>query len=153
MDPRTFVGRRGMRPSHALAGRLGDWVLTFDLPIGPGERGAANVRPHSGEQVWGVLYRITVAESARLDRSEGVHRGAYARETVWVAGRDGSTREAFTYRSWKGDPRRKPSRRYLGLLLAGARHHGLPESYAGWLRGLELAVDERESAQQTLFGD
>ena len=153
MDPRTFVGRRGMRPSRSVAGCLDGWVLTFDLPVGPGERGAANVRPRKGAHVWGVLYEITIPESARLDRSEGVHRGGYTRESVSVTTRDGETREAFTYRSWRGDQSRKPSRRYLGLLLAGAREHGLPDDYVQSLRALPLAVDEREAAQRTLFGD
>jgi hypothetical protein len=38
---------------------------------------------------------------------------------------------------------RKPSRRYLRLLLDGAREHGLPEEWIRHLEGLELAVDER----------
>lgn len=153
MDARTFVGRRGMRPSDAVAGLLDDWALAFDLPVGAGERGVANVHPRVGAQVWGVLYHITVKEAARLDRSEGVHRGAYTRTAVVVTAREGGARSAFTYRSRKSVPTRKPSRRYMGLLLAGARDHGLPGEYVESLRGLELAVDERDAAQGTLFGD
>lgn len=153
MDARTFVGRRRMRPRDALAGRLCDWTLTFDLPVGPGERGVANVRQREGAHVWGVLYRITGREAGRLDRSEGVHRGAYTRVEVPVISRDGETRHAFTYHSRRGDPTRKPSRRYMGLLLAGARDHGLPADYVESLRALDLAADEREAAQRTLFHD
>ena len=47
-------------------------------------------------------------------------------------------------------PGRKPSRRYMGLLLSGARHYGLPDDYVAWLRNLDLAVDER-SPQRELF--
>lgn len=151
MDARTFVGRRGMRPREVLTGRLDDWSLAFDLPVGLGERGVANLRPLRGAHVWGVLYRISAEEAARLDRSEGVHRGAYTRAEVVVRTPDQTA--AFTYRSRRSDPRRKPSRRYMGLLLAGARDHGLPEAYVASLRALELAVDERDAAQQTLFGD
>jgi hypothetical protein len=53
---------------------------------------------------------------------------------------------AFTYRSARSDPRRKPSPRYLGLLLDGARHHGLPTEYVAFLAQHELAVDERQPA-------
>ena len=35
----TFLGRRRMRPIEVLAGRLDDFELRFDLPIGKGERG------------------------------------------------------------------------------------------------------------------
>lgn len=153
MDTRTFVGRRGMRPREVLAGRLDGWSLAFDLPVGTGERGVANLRPRLGAHVWGVLYRITVKEAARLDRSEGVHRGAYTRAEVVVRTHDQRERGAFTYRSRRSDPGRKPSRRYMGLLLAGARDHGLPEEYVASLRALELAIDERDAAQRTLFGD
>ena len=38
---------------------------------------------------------------------------------------------------------RKPSARYLGLLLEGAREHGLPADYVAQLEKLELAHDER----------
>lgn len=153
METRTFVGRRGMRPRESCAGRLDDWALAFDLPVGPGERGAANVHPEPGAQVWGVLHRITSLEAQRLDRSEGVHVGAYTRVVVDVERIDGSRVPAFTYRTRRVDSSRKPSRRYLGLLLAGARDHGLPASYVAWLRSLELAVDERDAAQGTLFDD
>lgn len=153
MDPRTFLGRRGMRPSETTIGRLDDWALVFDLPVGPGERGAANLRPRRGASVWGVLYRISPVEAGRLDRSEGVPGGAYVRESVRVRTATGAEERAFSYRSRKGDPTRKPSRRYLGLLLAGAREHGLPPHYVESLRALELAVDERDAAQGILFDD
>ena len=51
---------------------------------------------------------------------------------------------AFTYRSEISRPERKPSRRYLGLLLAGARERGLPAAYVERLRAWPLAVDERD---------
>jgi hypothetical protein len=53
--------------------------------------------------------------------------------------------EAWTYHSTHGKSGRKPSRRYLGLLLRGAHHHGLPASYVETLRLIELARDEREA--------
>ena len=40
--------------------------------------------------------------------------------------------------------------RYLRLLLSGARHHELPQSWIEFLRSLELAVDERDP-QRELF--
>ncbi len=151
MDPRTFLGRRRMRPHEARVARLDAYELRFDLPIGHGERAVANVVPVPGREVWGVAYRIDVPEAARLDRTEGVHRGAYLRRPVaLVPEGDGAPFDAFTYHSTRSVAGRKPSRRYLGLLLTGARHHGLPEEYVAWLRSFELAVDER-SRQRELF--
>jgi len=151
MDPRTFLGRRRMRPHETRIALLDAWELRFDLPVGRGERAVANVAPAPGREVWGVAYRIDRPEAMRLDRTEGVHVGAYLRQPVSLnlPGEEDPT-EAFTYHSKRSVPGRKPSRRYMGLLLAGARHHGLPDAYVTYLRSFELAVDER-SGQRELF--
>jgi cation transport regulator ChaC len=150
LDPGTFLGRRRMRPRDARVALLDGFELRFDLPVGPGERGVANVAPLAGESVWGVAYLLSHADAQRLDRTEGVHLGGYARLGVELRAGAGESLAAFTYHSGRGVAGRKPSRRYLGLILAGARHHGLPADYVARLRALELAVDERET-QLELF--
>jgi cation transport regulator ChaC len=144
LDPGTFLGRRRMRPLETRVARLDDFELRFDLPVGPGERGVANVAARAGEHIWGALYRLTHPEADRLDRTEGVQHDAYRRLFVAARATDGVRIEAFTYQSSRGRDGRKPSRRYLGLLLAGARHHGLPTPWIERLRAWPLAVDERE---------
>jgi hypothetical protein len=144
LDRGTFLGRRRMQPLATRIGVLHDFALCFDLPVGPGERGVANVAPRAGDQVWGALYQLTDADAERLDLSEGVPRGFYRRLEVAVITPDAAKVAAFTYRSEFSRPERKPSRRYLGLLLAGAREHGLPADYVERLRTWPLAVDERE---------
>jgi cation transport regulator ChaC len=150
LDPGTFLGRREMRPLESRVGVLSGFQLRFDLPVGPGERGVANVAPLPGDVVWGVAYLLTHPEAERLDRTEGVHRGAYLRLSVEVRDTASSLLPAFTYHSSRGIAGRKPSRRYLGLILAGARHHGLPVEYVERLRALPLAVDERETQRPLL---
>jgi hypothetical protein len=150
LDPDTFLGRRRMRPSAAHGAWLPGWELTFDLPVGPGERGVANLRPRAGAHVHGVAYALDSGQADHLDRSEGVDRGYYARTGVRLERDRGEPIEAFTYTSRHGVPGRKPSRRYLDLLLRGARHHGLPEAWILHLRGLELALDERLADQLEL---
>src|SRR5262245_41104830 len=133
-----------MRPLDTRIALLSDFELRFDLPVGPGERGVANVIARAGEHVWGALYLLTALEAERLDRTEGVHHDAYRRLDVSPRTVAGEAIGAFTYVSGRGREGRKPSRRYLGLLLAGARHHGLPDEWVERLRGWPLAVDERE---------
>ena len=142
MSRAIFVERRGMRPSAARWGWIDGYRLCFDLPVGPGERGVANVAADDGARTCGVIYQITATEAERLDRSEGVHVGYYQRIAVVVAA-GGDRVDAFTYRSPHGTVGRKPSPRYMGLLLAGAREHELPAEYFDFLRSFELAVDER----------
>jgi cation transport regulator ChaC len=143
MDPDTFVGRRRMRPLDAHPTVLDGWALCFDLPVGPGERAVANLRPDGAATTWGVAYRIPEHDCERLDRSEGVDHGFYVRRDVAVRTAAGLVVGAFTYESAHRVPARKPSARYLGLLLRGARHHGLPAEWIAYLEALELAIDER----------
>ena len=145
MSRAIFCERRGMSPTVSRWGVLDGFRLCFDLPIGAGERGVANVVPEPGARTFGVLHLLTSAELDRLDRTEGVHVGLYQRVVVDVAGADGGRVAAVTYRSTWASPGRKPSARYLGLLLTGAREHALPDEWIRFLEGHELAWDERET--------
>jgi len=144
LSPDTFTSRRGIDPLDAVVSWVDDLSLRFDLPVGPGERGVANLVPEIGARTWGVAYRITLEAADRLDRSEGVGHGVYHR--ISVRARLAPPRRplaAFTYQSKHGVPGRKPSSRYLGIILDGARHHSLPPEWIARLEGLDLAVDER----------
>jgi hypothetical protein len=91
---------------------------------------------------------ITVQQSEHLDRTEGVPRGAYRRIPV-SAIVDGSEQiAAFTYQSDRISLGRKPSARYIRLLIEGAVQHGLPPGYIRYLRNFELAADERLAEPQ-----
>jgi cation transport regulator ChaC len=143
LDPATFLTRRGMRPVTAHVAHLAGHRLVFDLPVGPGERAVANVVVEAGALVHGVAYHLTSADADQLDRTEGVHLGVYRRLPVVAETANGPLEPAFTYDSPRGVMGRKPSERYLGLILRGARHHGLPLEWIEWLDSLERAVDER----------
>lgn len=149
LAPATFVGRRGITPLERHPAWLDDFALRFDLPVGPGERGVANLAAIPGARTWGVVYRVTTDAAARLDHTEGIHLGYYARIAVTVRRPDpAAPLAAFTYRSSHGVGGRKPSARYLGIILDGARHHGLPAQWIAYLESLELAVDERLAAER-----
>jgi cation transport regulator ChaC len=146
MNRAIFGDRRGMRPLETRWGWLESYRLRFNIPVGPGERGVANVEPEPGARTCGVLYLLTAAECDRLDRTEGVHVGLYRRipADVVIEGEDRIT--AFTYQSSMTAEGRKPSPRYMRLLLEGARHHGLPAEYVTFLTSFALARDERTAA-------
>ncbi len=151
LDPRTFLGRRGMQPLATRNVQLSDYRLVFDLAIGSGERGVANLLAEPGSTVLGVAYQISDGQAQRLDRTEGVPK-SYRRTAVELVADDLAERlSGFTYVSPHRKMGRKPSERYMGLLLHGARHHGLPDFYVEYLRNFELAVDER-ATQMELFG-
>ena len=138
-----FYERRKMSPLHTQWGWLADYQLCFNIPVGPGERGVANLEPHAGARTCGVLYSLKPADFDRLDRTEGVHVGLYRRVPIDVTVGEQCI-SAFTYQSSVTQAGRKPSLRYIGLLLDGARQHGLPREYIQYLERFELAWDERQ---------
>lgn len=144
MSRAIFEGRRQMRPLAAQVGWVEGHRVCFTIPIGPGERGVANLEPCAPARTHGVAYAITPEDFDRLDHTEGVPVKLYERVAITVHVGGGAALEAFTYRSALVSAGRKPSARYLGLLLDGARDHGLPDHYVALLRAIELAVDERE---------
>jgi cation transport regulator ChaC len=144
MGRATFVERRGITPLAVRRAYLDGQRVCFDLPIGPGERGVANLVAEEGARTWGVAYLLPHETCAFLDRTEGVDRGFYRRIAIELVDDAGTRFTAFAYRGERRDPRRKPSARYLGLLLAGARELDLPAHYVAWLEALPLAIDERK---------
>ncbi len=138
-----FIERRQMRPLVTRWGWLGDYRLCFNIPVGPGERGVANIEPEPGARICGALYLLTADDFERLDRTEGVHFNIYRRLPVEIVTPEREGIAAFSYQSTLTTSGRKPSPRYMGLLLEGARQHGLPDEYVTFLEEFELAVDER----------
>src|SRR5206468_1739048 len=136
---------RQMEPLAIRWGRIEGYRLCFNIPVGPGERGVANLAIEPGAHTYGALYLLTAEAFDRLDRTEGVQFELYRRTAVQVTTENGERVPAFAYQSSLIQDGRKPSPRYIGLLLEGARQHGLPRDYVQFLESFELAVDEREA--------
>ena len=66
----TFVGRRGMSPLEIRRGRVDGYRLAFDLPVGPGERGVANLVADPAAVTWGACYLLDPTACEHLDRTE-----------------------------------------------------------------------------------
>jgi gamma-glutamylcyclotransferase (GGCT)/AIG2-like uncharacterized protein YtfP len=118
--------------------------------------GTASIQLAHGQTMWGVLYELSDADLEKLDRvegfvAEGDQHNAHDREHVTVElvrPDDGSIPRkvrAWTYVARPARPA-PPSRRYLARLLAGARHHRLPEEYVVWLESIETGPDDTETA-------
>jgi hypothetical protein len=96
------------------------------------QAGAADIVPAPGESVWGVLWELPFGPGD-LDAKEAAG-DAYRRRPVEVLV-DSSPLVAMAYEVIEKEPREVPPRReYLDLMLAGAREHGLPET---WVHRIE----------------
>jgi cation transport regulator ChaC len=150
MSAVVFRERRAIQPLAARRGFVDGYRLCFDIPIGPGQRGVANLRAEAGFRTHGVAYLLSDAQCEHLDHTEGVHMNVYRRVAVRVVTGEATAVDAFTYQSALCDPTRRPSARYLNLLLDGALEHELPEEYVGFLESFDLALDERPGETATL---
>lgn len=112
---------KGVAMGARVGGRLDGWRLTFDKAArDPKGAGAGNIVVAPGEAVHGTLNAMPAAGLEVLDFYEGVVGGHYERRTVPVVRADtGATVEAVTYVALKTGAGLKPTREYLGHLLAG----------------------------------
>ena len=83
------------------------------------------------EVAHGVLYEVSYADCARIDRVEGVHTGGYVRNSVELRLANDRTVTAMTYLAGARyvDASRVPFDWYRDLVVAGAIEHRLPASY------------------------
>ncbi|MCC6645049.1 MAG: gamma-glutamylcyclotransferase [Polyangiaceae bacterium] len=144
LSPST-LRRRRVRTRGARPARLPGHELVFAVRGVPLlEPAFATVRP-ADDEVWGVLYDLDEAELARLRSYEGL---SYREVGVEVETERGPE-AARTFVAKRPCPPRPPSARYLGLLVAGARHHGLPDA---WLARLEAQPSRHVPVLHELVG-
>lgn len=131
---------KGVVLAARIGGRLDGWRLAFDkIARGPKGAGAGNIVPAIGVSVHGTLNALPPAGFDVLDRWEGVAAGHYERRSVSVVRADtGETVPAITYVAMIVGEGLRPTREYLGHLLAG--RDLLPSDY--WERlGREPTLD------------
>ena len=115
---------------------LPDYDVQFNFLSKKYSGGVTGVEPVTGKKALGVLYDVTPDEMERLDIVEGVPTGIYYRQTVTVVDEDGNNHLAETYRTSDPEGPYAPTRRYLGLMIKGAKEHGLDPDYIKELKEL-----------------
>lgn len=111
---------------------LGQAVLE-NYQFGPDTRGYANIRPQSGEKVYGVVYEVDQYCVDALDEFEGYPQ-VFGREEVVVKDPEGDEYKAWVYLEapeYFGVDEIKEE--YLKRVIAGARENHLPD---GWIKFL-----------------
>jgi len=125
MNPARLVDDRlkpkGVALGRRIGGRLDGWRLTFDkVARTPKGAGAGNIVVAPGNVVHGTLNEMPSAGLDVLDVWEGAAGGHYERRVVPVVRSDtGEPVEAVTYVALLVGQGLRPTRDYLGHLLAG----------------------------------
>ena len=142
LDPEQMADRC---PTAAFLHRalLVDFELAFTRWSPRRRCGVADVVARPGGHVWGVVYTMSEAAGLRLDGFEGYApgraRNGYARveRTVAIEGDPHRPLTVATYEVVERAPEPfAPSDDYLGHLVRGAAHWGLPDAYQARLRSI-----------------
>ena len=136
MDPARMAGRCPHSPRRS-SGWLEDWRLTFGGEDIGWEGALATVVMDPGQRVFVVLYDVSEADEAALDRWDGVTLGYYRKSKVRVATMDGEVLAwLYVLNDYEGG---LPSARYLGMMADAAEAAGAPADYVSWLRARPCA--------------
>jgi gamma-glutamylcyclotransferase (GGCT)/AIG2-like uncharacterized protein YtfP len=131
MDPAQMARRCPHSPQRS-AGWLQDWRLAFGGEDIGWEGALATVVEAQGHQVFVVLYELSDADEAELDRWDGATLGYYRKSKVRVATLDGDMLAwLYVLNDYEGG---LPSARYLGILAEAAEAAGAPSDYITALR-------------------
>jgi gamma-glutamylcyclotransferase (GGCT)/AIG2-like uncharacterized protein YtfP len=104
--------------------------------------GVTGVEPAPGKVARGVVYDVSPEDLNHLDTIEGVPQGIYYRQRILVVDESGELLEAETYRTTEPKGPFKTTKRYLGLMLKGAKEHSLDPEYIQELEEHYSALDE-----------
>lgn len=115
------------------------WQLRFDRPSRRWGGHVADIVQTPGSATWGVLWRVTPTHLAALDGFEGVATGAYRRINLVVRQPGESDLHAESYAVCEPGVVGNPSSAYLGVILAGAMEHRLPDEYVRQLQSFAEA--------------
>jgi AIG2-like family len=105
-------------------------------------------------EIYGVLYKIALAEKSKLDKAEGLGKGYEERNVVIDC--KGVPVTAQMYYATKIDPSLKPWSWYKEYVVAGAREHGLPPAYVAMIETTEAVQDpdtERHDKEMALISN
>ena len=116
---------------------LPNWEVQFNFLSRTYNGGVTGIEPALAKLVRGVLYELNDDELLHLDFIEGVPDGIYYRQTIYVLDESSKAVKAATYRTMNPKGPFKPTKRYLGLMIAGAKEHGLEPDYVKELEAVE----------------
>jgi len=141
MDSETL---RRHAPSARFVTRaaLPNYEIQFNFLSKTYSGGVTGVEPAPGKVARGVVYDVSQEDLQHLDTIEGVPQGIYYRQRIMVVDEGGNLLEAETYRTTEPKGPFKTTRRYLGLMLKGAKEHGLDPRYVRELEEECSALDE-----------
>jgi gamma-glutamylcyclotransferase len=116
---------------------LPNWEVQFNFLSRTYNGGVTGIEPAAAKLVRGVLYEVTDEELLKLDKIEGIPEGIYYRQTLYVVDELCKVVKAGTYRTTNPKGPFKPTKKYIGLMIKGAKEHALDAQYVKELELIE----------------
>jgi gamma-glutamylcyclotransferase (GGCT)/AIG2-like uncharacterized protein YtfP len=116
---------------------LPNWEVQFNFMSRTYNGGVTGIEPSAAKLTRGVLYEVDNDELLHLDSIEGVPEGIYFRQTIYVVDDSGKAIKAATYRTTNPRGPFKPTKKYLGLMVSGAKEHELDADYIKTLEAIQ----------------
>lgn len=134
MSIKYLTNVRNIRPLARSPGQLAGYKLTFGIKgVNALEPGFANIQESVGSNVEGVVYSLGDTDFSRIVGSEP---DEYKTKTVFVTLRSGETVEARVLIAPE-EGEFQPSRRYLQIMIDGAKEAGLSPEYVARMESSE----------------
>ncbi|XP_077772486.1 gamma-glutamylcyclotransferase isoform X4 [Podarcis muralis] len=112
--------------------QLLDYKLAFGShhgkPSSSWHGSTATIIHSPGDEVWGVVWRMSPTDLPSLDRQEGVEQGIYIPIEVTVQTQEGKTLKSRSYQM-TDYVLGLPSPQYKKVICMGAKQNGLPVDY------------------------
>ncbi len=139
MNPGQIISRCFKAEACAIA-RLPGHEIAFYGHSKRWDGGEATVTPKTGKGVWGIVYKLTLSDSERLDSWQDVRldgTGAYFHYPTVVMGMEGNEYPVLLYKRFLSGEPGSPSEEYMDAVISGALFHGLPSDYVEELKGIK----------------
>ena len=138
MNPRQ-IASRCFKPEACAVARLPGHELAFFGSSRRWDGGEATVIPKPGEDVWGIVYKLTLTDSERLDSWQDVRldgTGAYFHYPTAVLDARGIEYPVLIYKRFLSGAPSSPSEEFMTTVISGAVSHGLPPAYLEKLKSI-----------------
>jgi len=116
---------------------LPNWEVEFNFLSNTYKGGVTGIEPAIAKIVRGVVYEVPDSEILHLDEVEGVPEGIYYRQTILVVGENGMAVSVVTYCTTNPRGPFKPTRKYLNLMVKGAKEHNLDLEYIKQIEAID----------------
>jgi gamma-glutamylcyclotransferase (GGCT)/AIG2-like uncharacterized protein YtfP len=114
-----------------------NWEVQFNYYSRNYGGGVTGIEPALNKLVRGAVYEIPPEEMEQLDIIEGVPQGTYYRHPIMVVSEEGKPMIAHVYRTTNPRGPFKPTKKYLGYMIDGAKQLGFPREYIAELEAVE----------------